>query len=192
METILAAGSSGSVANQKEPVARALAALGDVDESIAGIRSSLRTVFRTPAADALDQSIARFRYEHGDKGISLVLPPDSPVAEGVFISPVAFDKILEALLSNSARATEGRTDAAIEIEIQWEGDYCKIDVRDNGCGIPREDWERAFERSYTTKEEGGFGLYYARETLARFGGKIFVLDSVVGSATTMRIVLRKS
>jgi signal transduction histidine kinase len=108
------------------------------------------------------------------------------------MSPVVFDKILEALLTNSARATEGRADAEIAIEVRWEGDYCKIDVRDNGCGIPREDWERAFERSYTTKAEGGFGLYYARETLARFGGKIFVFDSVMGSGTTMRMVLRKS
>ncbi|MFA4948557.1 MAG: ATP-binding protein [Candidatus Krumholzibacteriia bacterium] len=192
MEAILAAGSGGSGAGRDEHVAGALAALGDVDDSIAGIRSYLRSVFRAPVADALERAVARFRNENGDKRISLVFPPDAPVEEGVFIAPVAFDKIFEALLSNSARATEGRTDAAIAIEVQWEGDYCKIDVRDNGCGIPREDWERAFERSYTTKDVGGFGLYYARETLARFGGKIFVLDSVAGSAATVRVVLRKS
>ncbi|MGD1049178.1 MAG: HAMP domain-containing sensor histidine kinase, partial [Candidatus Krumholzibacteriaceae bacterium] len=80
----------------------------------------------------------------------------------------------------------------IAINVQWEGDYCRIDIRDNGCGIPREDWERVFERHFTTKAEGGFGLYYAREELARFGGKIFVLDSAAGSGTTMRVVLRRS
>jgi signal transduction histidine kinase len=192
MEAILTAGSEGPVAGREEHIASALEALGDVDESIARVRSYLRSVFRTPAVEALERAVARFRDEYGGKTISLVLPSDAPAAEGVFISPVAFDKILEALLSNSARATEGRADAAITIEVQWEGDYCKIDIRDNGCGIPREDWERAFERYYTTKEEGGFGLHYAREELARFGGKIFVLDSVVGSGTTMRVVLRKS
>ena len=192
MEAILAAGSDGPVAGREEHIASALKALGDVDESIAGIRSHLRSVFRTPAAEALERAVARFRHEHGDKGISLALAPDSTLAEGVFISPVAFGKVFEALLSNAARATEKRADAAIAIEVRWEGGYCKIDIRDNGCGIPREDWERVFERYYTTKEEGGFGLHYAREELARFGGKIFVLDSVVGAGTTMRVVLRKS
>jgi hypothetical protein len=192
MEGILAAGSGKAVGDREGHIARALEALGDVDESIAGIRAYLRSVFRTPVAEALERSAARCRYEHGDKIITLALPSGAPVTGGVFISSIAFDKVFEALLANSARATEGRTGAAIAIEVQWEGDYCKIDVRDNGCGIPREHWERAFDRSYTTKEEGGFGLYYARGELARFGGKIFILDSVAGSATTVRVVLRKS
>jgi signal transduction histidine kinase len=192
MGTIVAAGSDRPVGSREEHIAGALKAFDDLDESIAGVRSYLRSVFRAPVVEALERAVARFRDEQRGKEISLVLPSDAPAAEGVFISSVTFDKILEALLSNSARASEARTDATIAIEVHREGDYCKIDVRDNGCGIPREDWERAFERSYTTKEEGGFGLYYARETLARFGGKIFVLDSVMGSGTTMRMVLRKS
>ena len=192
MEAMLAARSGGGAVGREEHIASALKALDDADELIAGIRAHLRAIFRAPVTEALERGMTRFRDEHGGTRISLVLPADAPAAAGVFMSPVVFDKILEALLTNSARATEGRADAEIAIEVRWEGDYCKIDVRDNGCGIPREDWERAFERSYTTKEEGGFGLYYARETLARFGGKIFVLDSVIGSGTTMRMVLRKS
>jgi hypothetical protein len=192
MESILAAGTGDAVGGREEHVASALKALDDVDESVAGVRSYLRSVFRAPVVEALERAVARFRDEHGSTGISLALPPDSPAIAGVFMSPVAFDKILESLIANSARATEGKADAVIAIEVRWEGNYCTVDIRDNGCGIPREDWERAFERYYTTKEEGGFGLYYARDVLAKFGGKIFVLDSVVGSGTTMRIVLRKS
>jgi signal transduction histidine kinase len=192
MEAILAGGPEGGVDGMQEHISEALMTLGDVDESLARIRSHLRSVFRTPVAEALERVVARFREESGDTKVSLALPSGSSSAEGVFLSPVAFDKILEGLLANSARATEGRTDAEIVIEARWEGNYCTIDVRDNGCGIPREDWKRVFDRSFTTKEEGGFGLYYAHETLARFNGKIFVIDSVVGSGTTMRAVLRKS
>lgn len=192
MEAIVAIGSGEPAGDREEHIASALKALDDVDESIAGVRSYLRSVFRVPAVEAIERAIARFRDEHEGAGVSLVLPSDAPAIAGVFMSPVAFDKILESLLSNSARATGGKADAAIAIEVRWEGNYCTIDIRDNGCGIPREDWERAFERYFTTKAEGGFGLYYAREMLAKFGGKIFVLDSVVGSGTTMRTVLRKS
>ena len=192
MEAILASGPEGPAAGRERHIASALAALGVVDESIAGVRSYLRSVFRTPVAEALERGVTRFRYDHNTIMISLALASDVNAAEGVFISPVAFDKILESLLSNSARATEGTAVPEIAINAQWEGDYCRIDIRDNGCGIPREDWERVFERHFTTKAEGGFGLHYAREELARFGAKIFVLDSAAGSGTTMRVVLRKS
>jgi signal transduction histidine kinase len=192
MEAISASGREGPGAGREQRVASALAALNDVDESVARIRSHLRSVFRTPVAEALERGVARFRYDHGAIMISLALASDVTEADGVFISPVAFDKILESLLSNAARATEGTAAPEIAIKVQWEGDYCRIDIRDNGCGIPHEDWEHVFERHFTTKAEGGFGLYYAREELARFGGKIFVLESAAGSGTTMRVVLRKS
>jgi len=192
MEAIVASGPEGPAGGREQHIASALAALGDVDESIAGVRSYLRSVFRTPVVEALERGVSRFRYDHNAVTISLALASDVTAADGVFISPVAFDKILESLLSNAARATEGVAAPEIVIKVQWEGDYCRIDIRDNGCGIPRDTWERVFDRHYTTKAEGGFGLYYAREEFARFGGKIFVLDSAVGSGTTMRVVLRKS
>ncbi|MDD4857501.1 MAG: HAMP domain-containing sensor histidine kinase [Candidatus Krumholzibacteria bacterium] len=192
MEGVLVPGSEGA-ARRDEHIAKALAALESVDASIAGIRSHLRSVFRTPVAEALERLIARFRHEHGAGEISFALAADSSASAAVFISPVSFDKIFETLLSNAGRATEGKTGAEIGIAVRWEGNYCQIDVRDSGCGIPREDWERVFERQYTTKPEGGgFGLHYAREQLAKFGGKIYVLDSAAGSGTTMRVVLRKS
>ncbi len=183
---------SEKAAPWEEKIAKTLSALDAVDESIAGIRSHLRSVFSVPVAENLDRLIAQFRYDHGTGGISFALAPDASGGAAVFISSVSFDKIFETLLTNAVRATEGKPDAEIAIAAQWEGNYCRIDVRDNGCGIPREDWERVFDRHYTTKAEGGFGLYYSRQELARFGGKIYVVDSVLGSGTTMRAILRKS
>jgi signal transduction histidine kinase len=192
MEAIIASGPE-ETARRNEHIAKALAALDAVDESIAGIRSHMRSVFRAPVAETLGRLIERFRQEHDAKGISFSLVSDSSAADAVFISPVSFDKIFEALLSNAVRATGGKTLAEVSIAFQSEGNYCRIDVRDNGCGIARGDWERVFERHYTTKAEGGgFGLHYAREELAKFGGKIHVLDSLADSGTTMRVVLRKS
>jgi len=188
---ILASGSEG--ARQEAHIAKGLEALDGVDESIAAIRSHLRAVFRTPVAEALDRLLARFRYEQGDGGVSFALAPEAASAGAVFMSPLSFDKVFEQLLSNAVRATDGRAGAAVAVAIQTEGNYCQIDVRDNGCGIAREHWDHIFDRHFSSKPEGGgFGLYYAREELAKFGGKIFVADSVVGSGTTIRAVLRKS
>lgn len=193
LEAIVAAGPA-EPARQGDHIARALASLDRADESIARIRAHLRAVFRTPVGEALERLVARFREEHAARGISLAFAPDTPAAAiSVFISPVAFDKIFESILSNSVRALEGKAGAEIAVLVQEEGDYLRIDVRDNGCGIPCDDRDRVFDRAYTTKSEGGgFGLYYAREELAKFQGKIYVLDSREGEGTTMRVVLRKS
>ena len=191
IEPIFASGVGGNT-HRDVYIARALAALDAVDGLIAGIRLYLRSVFRAPVTEGLERLIARFRDEYEARGISFILALD-PSADAVFISPLIFGKVFEALFSNAVRATEGTSGARIAVEVQCEGNYCRIDVRDNGCGIPRENWEHIFERHYTTREDGGgFGLYYAREELAKFGGKIYVVDSVEGSGTTMRAVLRKS
>lgn len=188
------AAGSGDATRQGAHVARALQALDDADESIARIRAHLRSVFRVHAGEALGRVVDRFREEHAARGVSFVFAADVPAADvHVFISPVSFDKIIESLLTNAVRATEGRSGAEIDILTQEEGDYLRIDVRDNGCGIPRDDWDRVFDRAYTTKAEGGgFGLHYAREELAKFQGKLYVLDSGEGAGTTMRVILRKS
>jgi hypothetical protein len=197
-EAILsAAGEDGASGRPAEPgkahIEQALGSLDAVDAAIAGIRAHLRAIFRTPVAEALGRLVERFRFEHGEKGVAFGITGPSSGGADVFISPVSFDKIFEALLTNAVRAVSETTGPSIDVTIQWEGDYCRVDVRDNGCGIPREDWENVFDRHYTTKTEGGgFGLYYVREELARFGGKIFVLESAPGSGTTMRAILRKS
>lgn len=183
---------SERVSDRDDCIARALRALDSVDGSIAEIRAHLRDVFRVPVVEELDRLVARFREESAAKWISFALEADPAAAGAVFISPVSFGKIYESLLANAVRAVEGNANGEIFVTVQWEGNYCRIDVRDNGCGIPREDWDRVFDRHYTTKAEGGFGLHYAREELARFGGRIYVAVSVEGSGTTMRTVLRKS
>jgi signal transduction histidine kinase len=88
---------------------------------------------------------------------------------------------------------KGSDSRALEIAVKNEGANCLVDVRDAGCGIAKDDWERVFERHYTTKAGGGgFGLFYSREELAKFSGKIYVLESSSGEGTTIRVVLRRS
>ena len=63
-------------------------------------------------------------------------------------------------------------------------------VTDNGEGIPATIQGRLFEPFYSTKGDlgNGLGLYISREIVERHGGRI-VVDSVVGSGTTMRVWL---
>ncbi len=51
----------------------------------------------------------------------------------------------------------------------------KIEISDDGCGMPEEDWENIFEPFYTTKSSGiGLGLANARKIIEQHQGSIRV------------------
>jgi signal transduction histidine kinase len=65
----------------------------------------------------------------------------------------------------------------------------KIEITDNGSGIPAELRERIFEPFFTTKPEGhGLGLSFARQILKNHGGTL-TYTSEVGKGTRFVAVL---
>jgi len=64
-------------------------------------------------------------------------------------------------------------------------------VADSGCGMPRENLERAFQPFFTTKAIGkgtGLGLFLSREAVVAHGGQL-TLESELGIGTTVTVVL---
>ncbi|MBX3344097.1 MAG: hypothetical protein KIT49_02515 [Nitrospira sp.] len=64
-------------------------------------------------------------------------------------------------------------------------------VADSGCGMPRENLERAFQPFFTTKAIGkgtGLGLFLSREAVVAHGGQL-TLESELGTGTTVTVVL---
>jgi signal transduction histidine kinase len=94
------------------------------------------------------------------------------------------------LLRNSIRATADVTPAAITLRIARESNgCCRIEVRDNGPGIPEDRREDIFLPFYTTHKGGsGVGLSFARQVALAHGGTISVADAPGGGAA-IRIVV---
>ncbi|HEY6557786.1 MAG TPA: ATP-binding protein [Polyangiaceae bacterium] len=66
-----------------------------------------------------------------------------------------------------------------------------LEVRDNGCGIPRDRLTRIFDPFYTTKMQSvstGLGLYLCQRFVTSFGGTLSV-ESVDGNGATFRVAL---
>jgi nitrogen fixation/metabolism regulation signal transduction histidine kinase len=69
-----------------------------------------------------------------------------------------------------------------------------IEVRDNGPGIARENWERVFDPYYTTKTEGtGLGLAIVKKVVLEHGGEVRLDHAPEGGARfTIELPLRGS
>jgi hypothetical protein len=171
-------------------VAIALEAFAAMNRSVAGIRAELRNIYRTDILPSLGRVMSQREEELSSIGCSPKIQVADAGQTSVFVSPGAFEKIVDGIVSNAIQAMKTLDHPELEISVTSEGTQCMIDVRDNGFGIAESDRERVFEMGYTTKAAGGFGLYYSREELAKFGGEIFVLESSLGRGSTFRMVLK--
>jgi nitrogen fixation/metabolism regulation signal transduction histidine kinase len=69
------------------------------------------------------------------------------------------------------------------------GDKGFVEVRDNGPGIPEEDWDRVFDPYYTTKAEGtGLGLAIVKKVVLEHRGEVR-LDRAPEGGARFRIEL---
>ena len=90
------------------------------------------------------------------------------------------DKLRQVFLNILHNACEAVPEAGkINISLSQtegsEGQGVKIEISDNGSGIPEKDWETIFEPFYTTKSTGiGLGLANARKIIEQHKGFIRV------------------
>ena len=64
-----------------------------------------------------------------------------------------------------------------------------IEVRDNGPGVPEENWDRVFDPYFSTKQKGsGLGLAISYSIVRRHGGCMDI-GSELGRGTTVLIYL---
>jgi signal transduction histidine kinase len=98
--------------------------------------------------------------------------------------------VLENLIRNAVDAMEGEGEVAVLLHRVPEG--WAVDVRDTGKGIPRAQWSEVFQPGFTTKARGwGLGLSLTKRIIEGVHkGKIFVLDSEVGSHTVFRVLMK--
>lgn len=105
----------------------------------------------------------------------------------------SLNTILRNLISNAIKYTPRK--GIIQIIATKENDGYKIQVIDNGIGIPEENLSKIFggEKGFTTRgtanEKGtGLGLSICKELIEKLGGKIWV-ESEPGKGSTFSFTL---
>jgi signal transduction histidine kinase len=136
--------------------------------------------------DAIRNAVTMFQLLLRRKDIRLEteLPDHALWISG---NPSQLEQVLANLIQNAIHAIE--KDGVIRITAGADGNEVRVDITDNGSGIPDEHQKRLFKMFFTTKEDGrgtGLGLFICNEIVAKHKGQID-LQSEVGKGTTVTL-----
>ncbi|NRS49057.1 HAMP domain-containing sensor histidine kinase [Brevibacillus sp. HB2.2] len=108
--------------------------------------------------------------------------------------PLRVQQIMYNLLNNAAQAME--SEGRIVVSLSASAEEIRIDVKDNGCGIPIEEQSLIFERFYRGEDKKhivrglGLGLSFSRMIAQALGGMLILTESTA-SGSTFTLILRK-
>jgi len=149
------------------------------DKAMAGF-SALRQVQSAVAlvADAL--AAQGIRVE--------IAAPEDPQLFGY---PNEYSQVLLNLLGNAREAilSQGVLPGRITIRLRTEDGFGRLEVADNGRGIPPDCLDRIFEPYFSTRASGtGIGLYMSKQIIERsMGGRISARNGEDGAEFTVLV-----
>ena len=115
------------------------------------------------------------------------MPDDLPILE---IDSTRIAQVLDNFLTNASKYAPG---AKVNIKVDADDERVRVEVRDEGPGIPQEHLTHLFERFYRIPKNAatrgtGLGLYISRKIIDAHGGEIGV-ESIVGEGTSFFFTL---
>ncbi|MFI5802603.1 sensor histidine kinase [Streptomyces sp. NPDC051561] len=142
------------------------------------------------ASDLVEE--LRHLCRNGALRVTCTAPVALPPLTG---SPVRLERLLRNLLDNACRHARSEVEAVLSTDAARR--TVRVEVRDDGPGIPPADRERVFERftrlddSRTRADGGGagLGLAIAREIATRQGGTLVVGEREQGCGAVLIVEL---
>lgn len=132
---------------------------------------------------------ANYMSSRISKKVKIIKSFDSEHFVPVMINEELFEWVIENLIKNAVDAMRGGGN--ITISLIEDDDFARIDVSDEGKGIPKKQFEEVFNPGFSSKKRGwGLGLSFSKRIVKDYhGGKIFVHKSEIDKGTTFSILL---
>jgi two-component system NtrC family sensor kinase len=148
-------------------------------------------VSKIDLSDVLDKAISFLGFQLEQENIKIV----PQVAKGNY--PVMgnhneLEQVLTNIILNARDAIKrGGKRGDIQISLSKSGDRLKVDIKDEGEGIPADVLPKIFDPFFTTKDVGkglGLGLSICQSIIAKHKGRI-VVQSDIGKGTVFTVEL---
>lgn len=160
---------------------------------MADIVRDLLQFSRNAAVDSVDEDAERMARDAVDPIVTAAAPRAVRAAydfpQGGVRLPRAMFQVLGNLAKNAVDSMP--SGGLVRVSATLASGRVRLDVADQGAGIPEEIRDRVFEPFFTTKEVGkgtGLGLSICQRIVERLGGTLS-LESEVGRGTVIHIDL---
>lgn len=158
-----------------EELVAALVNISRMETGMIAIKKVERNLF-----DTILLAVNRIYPKSEEKGISIELEAEEKLRQvKVLHDPKWLCEAFLNVLENAVKYSAGQT--KITIRMIRMNVYLRVEIEDEGIGIPRKDWNRIFQRFYRggarevqEASGSGVGLYLAREIVTRHEGTLVV------------------
>lgn len=147
-------------------------------------------------ADYFEDCVEEVGLDLESKNITLNYTNLAPSDTAIVADPEQLKKVINNIISNSVKYM-GHDKGEIDIRILDEGESIRIEIEDDGKGIPAKDIGNVFERFYRTDSSrnsmqggSGIGLSIVKKIIEDHGGYVWA-TSKEGEGTCMHFVIRK-
>ena len=138
-------------------------------------RPALNEQTRCNIHETIDAALSIAKYYKRKKGKQIL----THYAENIPLMMIVRDQLVQVFLNlilNAMDATE--EGGTIEIRTFRDNSWLRIDIRDDGQGVPGELRNRIFQPYFTTKATGtGLGLFVCRNIVEQNGGRIELTET---------------
>ncbi len=146
--------------------------------------------------DYFADCVEELKLELKSEGIQFTYKNMLTQNELVIADPEQLARVIHNIVNNSIKYMN-KPEKKIEIRLLDAGDYIQAEIEDNGCGIPKKDQSKVFDRCYRTDASrnsgsggSGIGLSIVRKIMEDHGGKVWA-GGEEGVGTVISFVLRK-
>jgi signal transduction histidine kinase len=175
-----------------EQISRARQAVDQITEITSGIELSHRRRDEERTTDMKEVANLTLRCVRAEllkrAQIQVEIEPSPPVLG----SPNKLGQVVMNLLINALQALPDRPRGqnVVSLRLRPVGDFVRLEVEDNGAGIPQDVLGKIFDPFFTTKTHGGTGLGLAisKQIIEEVRGRISV-ESEVGRGTRFSVEL---
>jgi len=166
------------ISKTRQQVADATKAVAQVTEITKGLELSHRRRDEEVTADLREIVNLTLTFVRAALLKRAQLETDLAEVPRVTGSPTKLGQVMTNLLVNAMQAMPDRprTENRVTVLLRPEDDWVRLEVEDNGLGVPAEVAERIFDPFFTTKTQGGTGLGLAisKRIIQEAGGTISV------------------
>ncbi|MEW6668772.1 MAG: ATP-binding protein [Thermodesulfobacteriota bacterium] len=124
----------------------------------------------------IEESVSLYRETRKEVTISFHDSPDLPLMK---VDRDQMKRVMINLLDNALDAIDGKGEIVIDLFHDKDEEKVRIEVADDGKGIPPEHKTRLFEPDFSTKKHGtGLGLAIVSSIISEHEGSIWVQDNL--------------